>query len=146
MKVRDIMTRNVLTLPPECPITEAVKIFGRRVRFRHLPVVKNGRIRGLLTPFDLLALEGTPSPQTTVASVMKTNVRTTSPDTDLIEAGQVMLAGQLGCLPVVEGDGRLVGIVTGSDFLRLAVTCLQEKQAGMPGSAEESRPAPAPAR
>jgi len=125
MKVRDIMTRNVLTLEPECPISDAVKIFARRVRFRHLPVVKDGQIRGILTPFDLLGREGEENRQITVASVMKTNIKTVSPESGAIEAGQMMLSEQLGCLPVVESTGRLVGIISGADFLRIAVNCLQ---------------------
>ena len=129
MKVRDIMTRNVLTLEPECPILEAMNIFARRIRFRHLPVVKNGRLRGLLTPFDLLGTDREETRSATVACIMKTNIRTIAPDAEAVEAGQLMLAEGLGCLPVADGDGRLMGIITGSDFLRIAVTCMQAKQA-----------------
>ncbi len=139
MKVREIMTRNVLTLEPECPVLEAVMIFGRRVRYRNLPVVKNGLFRGLLTPFDLLGMEKE-TRQTTVASVMKTSVKTISPDAEALDAAELMLSRGLGCLPVTDGEGRLVGIITGSDFLRIAVACMRSEQAGVDTLMETSDP------
>jgi CBS domain-containing protein len=51
---------------------------------------------------------------------MATDPVTTTPDTPLADAARVMLERKIGCLPVVE-DGRLVGILTESDFLRFAV-------------------------
>jgi CBS domain-containing protein len=130
MKVRDIMTRSVLTLDPDCPVVEAAKIFGLRVRVRQLPVVRNGFVRGLLTPFDLLDRAREEARGATVASIMKTQIRTIPPETEAIEAGRIMLAEGLGCLPVVSGEGRLLGILTTSDFLRIAVTRMQEEMSG----------------
>jgi CBS domain-containing protein len=141
MKVRDIMTRNVLTIEPECPIAQAARILGGRIRFRHLPVVKGSCLRGLLTPFDLLGHRGDLSGGGTVSSVMKTHVRTILPEAEAIEAARLMLAEGLGCLPVVDGSGRLVGILTTSDFLRIAVVSMQAQLAGTDREAPVSREA-----
>jgi CBS domain-containing protein len=53
-----------------------------------------------------------------VKDVMTTDVITTSPDTQLAEAAQVLLERKIGCLPVVK-NGRLVGIITEVDFVAL---------------------------
>ena len=50
--------------------------------------------------------------------MMTTDLVTVGPDTDIRSAAQIMFAKKLGCLPVVE-HGRLVGILTESDFVRL---------------------------
>jgi CBS domain-containing protein len=53
-----------------------------------------------------------------VKEVMSTDVITTTPDTPLVEAARVLVERKIGCLPVVE-KGRLVGIVTESDFVAM---------------------------
>jgi len=54
-----------------------------------------------------------------VRDVMTSGVVGVRPDLDIREAAQLMLEHQYGCLPVVDGEGRLVGILTESDFVRL---------------------------
>jgi CBS domain-containing protein len=55
-----------------------------------------------------------------IKDIMSTDPVTTTPDTPLADAARVMLERKIGCLPVLE-DGRLVGILTESDFLRFVV-------------------------
>jgi CBS domain-containing membrane protein len=92
-------------------------------RFRHLPVVdRDGRLLGVLTHRDLLAAQGELSRR--ADEVMQTNVKAVEPDTLAHEAAYLLLRHAIGCVPVVDGEGRLLGIVTESDFVRIAYTAL----------------------
>ena len=102
-------------------------------RIRHLPIIDaSGAFVGLLTHRDLLAASvsrlaeidsetqeeiysGIP-----VKEVMRTDVALASPDLPLRQAAEVLLTQKYGCLPVVE-SGKLVGILTASDFIRLSL-------------------------
>lgn len=97
-------------------------------RIRHMPVVKAGRLVGLLTQRDLLhnalseAMGGTPELNARaldaikVADCMTSNPLSVSPETSLSEAAQLMLKNKYGCLPVLVNE-ELVGILTESDFV-----------------------------
>lgn len=133
-RVGDLMTRVVQTLAPGSSLAEAWRVM-RTARIRHLPVVDElRRPIGLVTHRDLLGA----SPSTiaepdeaarvqilgwlTAREVMETHLIVASPDEAASEAGRRMLAAKIGCLPVVDGTGRLAGIVTEVDFLRWAAT------------------------
>ena len=57
---------------------------------------------------------------------MQTDVRTVAPDTLLREAAEILYRNKYGCLPVLDGDNKLVGIITEADFLRLAIALLHD--------------------
>lgn len=138
MKVRDLMTTEVVTLDANDPIVAAEEVMGLR-RIRHLPVAQKGRLIGLVTHRDLLRayvssvssswldneiLKATVN----VRKIMHTRVQTVTPDTPLVEAARLLREGPWGCLPVVEGEDRLVGILTEADFVRLAEILLAHVQ------------------
>lgn len=54
--VRQIMTKNVVTIAPETPIYEAMVVLGRK-KVKHLPVVKNGKLVGIITAMDILRVQ-----------------------------------------------------------------------------------------
>jgi acetoin utilization protein AcuB len=126
MRIKDIMTHNVVTITSATPIIEAERILAAH-GFERLPVVDMGRLTGLVTKDNVL--KAGPSAATTltrgeaaylltrltVAEVMKRNVVTVSPETTVEQAVAVAQANKVGCLPVVEGE-RVVGIVTTNDF------------------------------
>jgi CBS-domain-containing membrane protein len=60
---------------------------------------------------------------------METHLSTTTADEPLADAGRRMLEGKIGCLPVVGQDGRLIGILTESDFVRWTTTLPTEMAA-----------------
>jgi CBS domain-containing protein len=97
-------------------------------RIRHMPVVSEGRLVGLISQRDLLhnaltdalgeSREGNMKvlDSIKVSDCMFKNLKTCAPDSSLADAAALMLKHKFGCLPVVEGD-KLVGILTESDFV-----------------------------
>jgi CBS domain-containing membrane protein len=135
MEVRDLMTTDVVTLTEDETLAHAQRCMARG-RIRHLPVVRDGRLVGLVTHRDLLAAsfsifaEVEASEQrrvfTTVRVVeaMHRDVVTVSPDLAVSKAARILLENKYGCLPVVSDQSDLLGIVTEADFLRLTVSLL----------------------
>ena len=84
--------------------------------FHRLPVVRDGRLVGIITERDLREHHGHLE-QTKINGVMTEDPITVNPQTILEEAAQIMLERQIGGLPVVH-EGRLVGIITATDVMR----------------------------
>lgn len=128
MKVRDIMMRDVATLDlnDELSLADDIMKLGR---IRHLPVVDGGRLVGIISQRDLFKASlasamgyGEKAKRdfmktVAVKEVMVDEVITISPETEIEEAGRVMLERKIGCLPVIEGD-NLIGLITETDILR----------------------------
>ncbi len=128
MRVRDLMTAKPITVDPETPMLEARQRMLRE-RIRHLVVLDDARVVGIVTDRDVRL--NLPSPATslsvweinyllpgvTVGGVMTTSVIVVDPDRPIAEAARIMMDHKIGALPVVE-EGRLVGIITESDFVR----------------------------
>jgi acetoin utilization protein AcuB len=134
MRVRDIMSTNVVAVDEKTSIHDAKKIMAAH-RIRRLPVMKKDKLVGLVT--ERMLLEASPSPATalsihelhyllakmTVKDIMVKKPYTISPDMppeDALQLGQEM---GYGGFPVVE-NGRLVGVVTESDIVRLMTRVL----------------------
>lgn len=131
MKVRDAMTREVTTLKRNERLTLADDLMNLG-RIRHLPVLDDDgeTLIGIISQRDLFrgALAQAIGygqharrkllDTLVVKEVMTTDPVTTTPDASLADAAKVLMEKKLGCLPVVEG-GRLVGILTESDFVAL---------------------------
>ena len=135
--VRDIMTRSVVTLSEENNV-ELADQGMKDYRFRHLPVVDGDRLVGLVTDRDVLrASVSTLDEQHAqrdhavkryffVREIMTTDVLSARPDMLLLDAARLMKDKKLGCLPVVDDRGRLVGIVTECDFVKLSMQFLHD--------------------
>jgi CBS domain-containing protein len=138
-KVADIMTREVVTVREEENLKHVMDGLDR-FGFRHLPVVDDGKLVGVVTQRDLLmaqvsslvpgtardAMESQIEENAFIASIMSRDVSSVTPDTSIVEAARKMRDHKFGCLPVVEGDNmKLVGIVTEADFLSLAIILLE---------------------
>jgi CBS domain-containing membrane protein len=136
MKVCDLMTSEPMTATES---TSLLAVWERMnlARIRHMPVVRGPRLVGLVSSRDVLA--AAPSrlvdddeqlaremlSRVPVAEVMKRELITVLPDTELETVCDELLERKIDCLPVVDADGNLLGIVTASDFLKLARTLLQ---------------------
>lgn len=97
---------------------------------RHLPVVDDDdRLVGILSDRDLLRGAGTGQPKgRLVGDVMTEDVATVRPETRACEATALMLDMKVGALPVVEVGAKVVGIITETDFLRVAHRALGGEQ------------------
>jgi acetoin utilization protein AcuB len=93
-------------------------------RFRHLPVVEDGRLVGILSDRDLRPVLLSPGlARARVRELMSEDLTTVGPDAPLEEAASLLVVKKIGCLPVV-AQGRLVGIVTETDLLAVLVELL----------------------
>ena len=127
MKVKDIMTWNVITVSGDTPIMEARKIMETH-KVRRLPVVDKGKLVGVVT-LDRIVGVG-PSPATSlsvweinyllakmkVREVMQKDVVSVGPEVSVEQALARAQAMKVGAAPVVE-DGKVVGIITTNDFV-----------------------------
>ncbi len=124
--VGQFMTTNLFTVRPGDLVNLAASVMDWE-HVRHVPVEdKHGAIVGLVTHRGLLRLmtRGLNDDEpVAVRDIMKPNPVTVSPSTPTREAIELMRTRRAGCLPVVE-DGRLVGIVTESDLIRVAAHLL----------------------
>jgi CBS domain-containing protein len=131
IKVRDYMTRNLVTFHPEMNLFTAINRLLEH-RISGAPVVDGqGRLVGLLSEGDCLRsiLSGAYYEATggDVSTYMATNVEVISPEADIIEVSESFLKGRRRRLPVVEG-GRLIGQVSRSDVLRAVKEFAQHDQ------------------
>ncbi|MCS6904383.1 MAG: CBS domain-containing protein [Bacteroidia bacterium] len=129
-KVEQIMSKDLYTVGEEDPVSFAINVMNWR-QIRHLPVENpKGELTGLITmelilqKFDTLA-----SPEGSllvVKDIMIKEVICTTEDTLTIDAIALMEKNHISCLPVVNKNNHLVGIVTEHDFLNVANHFLQE--------------------
>ena len=127
MLVRSRMTSHVHTASPDTTLAEALSM-TREHRIRHLPIMEEDRLVGIVTDRDLrLAIPPIWADEhdelmqalhtRSVGELMITDIVTLQPDTPVEDAARLFYTHHVGCLPVLE-EGRLVGILTETDLLR----------------------------
>ena len=138
--VAQVMTKDVVTVTEDQDLRE-LDTAMRLLRFRHMPVVDGDKLVGIVSQRDVLrvtasSLMPNAHQQTQllerrfhVRDLMTTRVRTVSPGSALVDVARIMQREKVGCLPVVDGRNVLVGIVTESDFVALAVQLLDRDAA-----------------
>ncbi len=143
MKVRDIMTTEVVTLKVDEELSLVSDIMTL-ARIRHLPIVEGDRLAGIISQRDLFKAslgsvmgydygEARDHLKTvTIKEVMNEEVITIGPDTEIHEAGQILIEKKIGCLPVIQGNA-LLGMVTETDILQFYVSRHQHEIAGDSG-------------
>jgi acetoin utilization protein AcuB len=135
------MSRPVISIPPEMPINDVLAMF-RKEKIRRAPVVKDGKLVGIVSDRDLLY--ASPSSATllsvwemhymiskiTVAQVMTKEVLTVDENTPLEEAARIMTDNKIGGLPVMSstGSGRLAGIITETDLFKVFLEFMGARQ------------------
>lgn len=130
MQVRDIMHTSVVTLhsSDKLNVAEDIMTMGR---MRHLPVVDgHNRVVGIVTQRDLykaaissvLGFDRDKEQEwlgnVKVVDVMTTEVVTVAAEAGVIETVDKLLTMKIGCLPVVDAEGKLIGVITETDCLR----------------------------
>jgi CBS domain-containing membrane protein len=121
LKISDLMTTAVVTAKASDRIEDA-EVAMRLARIRHLPVLDaRGHLMGIVSNRDLLgAVVRAGGKAIHLLDVMTRAVRTIHADAPARDGAAMMLEHKIGSLPVLGEDEQLVGMVTETDFLRLA--------------------------
>lgn len=139
MKVREVMTQDVVTIGPEASLKDVAEILAER-RISGLPVVDEERkVVGVVSEADILVKEQGPEPQhdgligwllkggradedklaaRTAGEAMTSPPITIGAERQVSEAARLMVEHGIKRLPVVDSDGRLAGIVTRADLVK----------------------------
>ena len=141
MKVSDVMTTNVVTVGAQTPLRKVAALLIER-KISGLPVVEDGAVVGVVSEGDILAKERGPRSERpgwfgllfedravaelklearTAGTAMTSPALTITPERPVAEAAGVMVDEAVNRLPVVDADGKLVGIVTRADLVRAFV-------------------------
>lgn len=134
MRVKEMMTKNPITVQPDTLVLDARRIMKEK-NIHRLPVVEKGKLIGIVTKHDLL--DAAPSPATPVSvhdlnyllskmkvkEIMKKNPVTVTPNTPFEDALRIGQEKKIGSFPVVD-KGKLVGITTESDIIRFLIHAL----------------------
>jgi acetoin utilization protein AcuB len=135
------MSKPVITISPDTPIAEALNMM-KVEKVRRFPVVKEGKLLGVVSDKDLL--NASPSPvstlsiwemnyllnKITVSEVMVKSVLTVTEDTPIEQAARIMADNKIGGLPVMR-DGGVVGIITETDLFKMFLELLGAREMGI---------------
>lgn len=143
MFVQERMSSPAVTVGPDMPFQEALRLMQEK-DFRRLPIVdKQGKLIGIVAERDLLY--ASPSPATSlsvwemnymlskikVERLMSTDVITTSADAPIEEAAHLMVTNRIGGLPVVDEENQPVGMITETDLFKAFVELFSGGYSGL---------------
>ena len=112
MKVSEVMTASVISVPDDSTIEDAARVLARH-RISGVPVVSSsGALVGLVTEYDLISKQGQ-----VVTDIMSRGAISVTEDTDVEEVAHLLTNRRIRRVPVLRGD-RLVGIVSRSDLVK----------------------------
>ncbi len=120
--VKEVMSSNPCAIDADKPVSHAAKMM-KDEGVGLAPVVEGNRLVGTLTDRDIVTrvvAEGKDAQAVTAREAASTDLVTVTPQQDLDEALQLMAKNQVRRLPVIEEDGRLVGVVAQADVARQA--------------------------
>jgi predicted transcriptional regulator len=116
MKVKDVMTTNVITVKEDQTRQQAARLLAQH-RISGLPVVNDGGILvGVVSEYDIIGKEGK-----TIGDIMSRGVISVGADTDLEEASHILVHERIRRLPVVD-QGKVIGIISRSDVVKEMAT------------------------
>jgi len=141
MFVRERMSRPVISVSPDAPINDILVMF-KKEHIRRAPVLKNGKLVGIVTETDLL--NASPSDVTTLSvwemnyllskvtikRVMSKKVITVDADTPIEEAARIMADNKIGGMPVVS-NGRVTGMITETDLFKVFLELMGARDKGI---------------
>lgn len=142
LTVSEIMTREPYTLGADATLADARQIMAEH-HIRHIPVLSgDGTLIGLVSQRDVLAAEdssvlneqgaeGSRDQYVAVSSIMTNPVQTVEESASLRGTAMHLQKNKLGCLPVLN-NGKLVGIITDSDFVAIAVNLMEQLEVTEP--------------
>jgi acetoin utilization protein AcuB len=141
MFVGERMSHPVISVTPEMPIQDVIVMF-KKEHIRRAPVLKNGKLVGIVSEGDLL--NASPSPVTslsvwelnyllskvTIGQVMSKKVQTIGDTTPIEEAARIMADSKIGGMPVIRA-GRVVGIITETDLFKIFLELMGARTKGI---------------
>ncbi len=131
--IEAIMSTNLITLPPSATLAEARSLMQDN-RIHHLPVVEGDKLVGLITLTNVLAATDSflrddssriHANDIGIKDAMVTDVATVDVNASLRHAALFLEKHKIGCLPVLDDD-KLVGIITDTDFVAVAINLLEQ--------------------
>ena len=130
--VNEVMNTDLITISEDTTISDAKMIMTDK-NIRHIPVIKDENILiGLITQRDILKAESAKLDRnelgeivSPVSEMMASNLSFVYPEDSLRTAGKAIQKHKFGCMPVVEGK-QLVGILTDSDFVDVAIDLIEQ--------------------
>ena len=135
-----IMTTDVITISPSATLADA-RTLMRENQFHHLPVVDDDdKLIGLVTLTNVLAATDSVlrnrdsrihAAEICIKEIMVNEVATVDEHASLRQAALFLEKHRIGCLPVVT-DGKLVGIITDTDFVGVAINLLEQLEDSEP--------------
>ena len=134
-----IMSTNLITVPPSATLAEARALMHDN-RIHHIPVVDGDQLMGLITLTNVLAATDSflrddksriHANEIGIQDAMVTDVATVDVNASLRHAALFMEKHKIGCLPVLN-DGTLVGIITDTDFVAVAINLLEQIEESEP--------------
>jgi len=145
LTVAEIMTREPYTLGPDDTLASARKLMAEH-HIRHIPVVSaEGTLIGVVTQRDVLAAgdsravsrkeEAREENYVALSAIMTTPVQTVDENASLRGTAMHLQKNKLGCLPVLR-EGKLVGIITDSDFIAIAINLMEQLEQSEPDEFE----------
>ena len=134
MRVHDLMTRPPLTIHDSDDVALGLQVMAWG-GIRHLPVLHDERLVGVVSERDLLASRHANPP---IGQVMTSPAQVAAPDDDVTDAARRMVDARLGCLPVLD-RGRLIGIVTVTDVVAAQAAPVPARDLRVPVSAVMTR-------
>ncbi len=138
-KVGDWMTRNPITIDASATIVEAIHLLKEK-NIRRIPVMKNGKLAGIVTERMLLTFTPGKSTsldtwelhyllaRTAVTEAMNPKPHTVTAETDLADAAQLIHDRKLNGITVVDAKGDLVGILTTTNLLEALIAFAKDAQ------------------
>ena len=141
MLVGERMSRPVISVSPDAPIHDVLAMF-KKEHIRRAPVIKEGKLVGIISQGDLL--NASPSPVTTlsvwemnyllskvtVKRVMSKKVTTVDIDTPIEEAARIMADSKIGGMPVMN-NGKVVGMITETDLFKVFLELMGARDKGI---------------
>ena len=119
--VRDVMVREVATIPEGSSIREATRVMIEK-EINHLPVLsEEGLLVGIVTSWDIA--KAIACDHVSLEEIMSQNVITTTPDASIEEAAKKMAQHTISALPVVDEEGKVVGMVSSEGLSTLVGRC-----------------------
>ena len=117
LKIEQVMTKNVITITPDCTIRDLKEIL-RVKRISGVPVVEGDKLVGIISIEALIKSLEQGELSATVGEKMTTQVQTVRADESVVSAVNLFARFGYGRFPVVNGEGKLVGILTQGDIVR----------------------------